>query len=97
MARLEEFVDGDELLDGFGEGVGVWSGGEQCGWKEVKAEREVGGWEDSESLDEDIGYCFVTGKVGVKLIAVSKQNGGTMSAMQSSSCISEMRIYENSM
>lgn len=40
-------------------------------WEEVEREREVGGWEDGQGLDEDVGDGFVFGEVGVEL--VSKQ------------------------
>jgi hypothetical protein len=40
-------------------------------WKEVKAEREVGGWEDGKSLDEDVGGGLIAGEVWVELVTVS--------------------------
>ena len=42
-------------------------------WKKVKSERKIGGGEDSERFDEDVGYGFVFGEVGVELIAAKSQ------------------------
>ena len=38
-------------------------------WKEMKGEGKIRGGEDGESFDEDVGYRFVFGEVGVELIA----------------------------
>jgi hypothetical protein len=35
----------------------------------VKTEAEVGGWEDGEGLNEDVGDCLVTCEVWVELVA----------------------------
>lgn len=73
----EEVAENVEFLDGFGEGR-VAGGGESRGRrnglqdvrrKEVQAEREVGGGEDGEGFDEDVGDGFVAGEVGVELVA----------------------------
>lgn len=65
----EEVVEDGELLDCFGEGS-VAGGGEGSGsgdWlqdvcgEEVEAEREVGGGEDGEGLDEGVGDGLVAG------------------------------------
>lgn len=38
-------------------------------WEEVEAQREVGGGEDGEGLDEGVGDGLVAGEVGVELVA----------------------------
>lgn len=35
----------------------------------MQTEAEVGGWEDGEGLNEDVGDCLVTGEVWVELVA----------------------------
>lgn len=37
--------------------------------QEVEAEGEVGGGEDGEGFDEDVGDGFVAGEVGVELVS----------------------------
>ena len=41
-------------------------------WEEVEAEGEVGGGEDGEGFDEDVGGCFIAGEVGVELVSVER-------------------------
>lgn len=36
----------------------------------METEAEVGGWEDGEGFDEDVGGGFVAGEVGVELVAI---------------------------
>lgn len=43
--------------------------------QEVEAEGEVGGGEDGEGFDEDVGDGFVAGEVGVELVS---GRGGVM-------------------
>ena len=64
------------MLDGFGEGAaGGRAGGvgfgrrEDVSWEEGEAEAEVGGGEDGEGFDEDIGGRFVAREVGVELVS----------------------------
>lgn len=63
-------------MDGFDEGgvvrVGAGRGDEGRGRQEVQAECEVGGGEDGEGFDEDGGYGFFAGEVGVELVAVER-------------------------
>lgn len=63
-------VEGVELLDCFGEGVGGGVGGEDVRREEGEAEAEVGGGEDGQRLDEDVGDGLFTAEVGVELVAV---------------------------
>jgi hypothetical protein len=88
----EEVVKDVEFLDGFGEGRvaccwesgGCGDGGQDMGWEEVEGEREVGGWEDCERFDEDVGYYFVFGEMGVELI--SEANAVSVSNLRNTSC-----------
>lgn len=43
-------------------------------WEEVESEGEVGGWEDGEALDEDIGDGLVFGKVRVELVSAAQDS-----------------------
>lgn len=40
-------------------------------WEEGESKREVGAWEDSEGLDEDVGNGLVAGEMWVELVAVA--------------------------
>lgn len=63
------------MLDRFGEGAGgrrgVFGcrGGEDVGREEGEAEGEVGGGEDGERLDEDVGRCLLVGEMRVELVS----------------------------
>ncbi len=48
-------------------------GCENVWWEEMQGKREVGGGENSESFDEDVGYCFVFGEVGIELVSGDSQ------------------------
>lgn len=55
---------------GVRQGGGVRAVGDEGGrGEEVEAEGEVGRGEDGESFDEDGGYGFFAGEVGVELVA----------------------------
>lgn len=40
----------------------------------MEAKREIGGGEDGEGLDEDVGYGFVLGEVRVELVPEGAQD-----------------------
>lgn len=44
----------------------------------MKAEREIGGGEDGEGLDEDVGYGLVTSKMRVELVAAIREDRGIL-------------------
>lgn len=44
--------------------------------EEVQAEGEVGGGEDGEGFDEDVGCGLVDEEVGVELVAVRREEEG---------------------
>lgn len=46
----------------------------------MKSEREVWRGENGEGLDEDIGYGFILGEVGIELISVEQRNNVSVSA-----------------
>lgn len=56
-------------MDGLGERVGCGVGLERVGREEREAEAKVGGREDSQSLDEDVGGRLIAGEVGVELVS----------------------------
>ncbi len=60
-----------ELLDGFGQGRvgGVGGRGEDVRGEQVQAEGKVGGGEDGEGFDEDVGDGFVAREVRVELVS----------------------------
>jgi hypothetical protein len=43
--------------------------------KEMECETEVWSWEDGERFNEDVGYGFVFGEMGVELISVGFEKG----------------------
>ena len=72
----EEVVENVEFLDGFGEGrvARCWESG-GCGdrgedmWREeVQSEGEVGGGENGERFDKNVGDYFVFCEVGIELV-----------------------------
>lgn len=69
-------------MDGFGEGGvggaegGVGGRGEDVGGEEVQAEGEVGGGEDGEGFDEDVGGGLVDEEVRVELVSVGEEGRG---------------------
>jgi hypothetical protein len=74
----EKVVENVQLLDGLGErGIaGCWECGgggdgfQDVRWEEVEGEREVGGRENGQALDEDVGDGLIFGEVRVELVPV---------------------------
>jgi hypothetical protein len=84
----EEVVENVEFLDGFGEGrvACCWESG-GCGdwgedvWREeVESEGEVGGGEEGERLDKDVGDYFVFCEMGIELISAEASVSGLCNA-----------------
>lgn len=61
-------------------------------WEEVQGEGEVGGGEDGERLDEDVGDGFVFGEVGVELISAQTDSVSILQAVCVVSYILEERM-----
>lgn len=62
-------MQGVELLYGFGEGVGRGVGAEDVRREESETQAEVGGGEDGERFDQDVGDGLFAAEVGVELVA----------------------------
>lgn len=70
-------------MDGFGKGSvggaewGMGGRGQNVGGEEVETEGEVGGGDDGEGFDEDVGGGLVDEEVRVELVSVGKKEEGS--------------------